>query len=54
MRPEPQPLELPEVKTAQPGTRLKDGVSAEYTARVQASANRTLDLDKVLERRRAV
>lgn len=54
VRPEPQPLELPEVKTAQPGTRLKDGVSAEYTARVQASANRTLDLDKVLERRRAV
>ena len=54
IRPEQKPLELPEVKAAQPGTRLKDGVSAEYQARVQASAQRTMDLDKVLERRRAV
>lgn len=54
IRPDQKPLELPEVKVAQPGTRLKDGVSAEYQARMQASAQRTLDLDKVLERRRAV
>lgn len=54
IRPDQQPLEAAQVKTAQPGTRLKDGVSPEYAARVQSTANRTLDLDKVLERRRAV
>lgn len=53
-RPEPAPLKTPEIPMASPGVKLKSGVSAEYRARVEATANRTLDLDKVLERRRAV
>jgi hypothetical protein len=53
-RPLPEPLARPEVPAHQPGTKLKDGVSGEYLAKVQATANRPLDLDKVLERRRAV
>ena len=53
-RPIPAPLVRPEVPAYQPGTKLKDGVSEEYLARVQATAHRALDLDKVLERRRAV
>jgi hypothetical protein len=53
-RPAPVPLAPPEVPVYQPGTKLKAGVSDEYLARVQATANRPLDLDKVLERRRAV
>ncbi|NUL46869.1 hypothetical protein F7P69_16930 [Cellulosimicrobium funkei] len=53
-RPEPAPLKTPETPMASPGVKLKSGVSAEYRAKVEATANRTLDLDKVLERRRAV
>jgi hypothetical protein len=53
-RPVPAPLARPEVPAYQPGTKLKAGVSGEYLAKVQATANRPLDLDKVLERRRAV
>jgi len=53
-RPLPAPLARPEVPAHQPGTKLKAGVSDEYLAKVQATANRPLDLDKVLERRRAV
>ena len=53
-RPEPAPLMPPESPMASPGVKLKSGVSAEYRAKVEATANRTLDLDKVLERRRAV
>lgn len=53
-RPVPAPLTRPEVPSHQPGTKLKAGVSSEYLAKVQATANRPLDLDKVLERRRAV
>ncbi|QCU77614.1 hypothetical protein E7744_04845 [Citricoccus sp. SGAir0253] len=53
-RPVPEPLVRPEVPAAQPGTKLKSGVSGEYLAKVQATANRSLDLDKVLQRRRAV
>ncbi|VXB60428.1 hypothetical protein [Citricoccus sp. K5] len=50
----PAPLPKPEAPLASPGVKLKSGVSAEYRAKVEATANRTLDLDKVLERRRAV
>jgi hypothetical protein len=53
-RPVPAPLETPQTPKSDPGTKLKSGVSAEYRATVEATANRTLDLDKVLERRRAV
>ncbi|MFC7400814.1 hypothetical protein [Citricoccus sp. GCM10030269] len=53
-RAHPEPLTIPEPPLASPGTKLKSGVSAEYRAKVEATANRTLDLDKVLERRRAV
>jgi hypothetical protein len=53
-RPVPAPLARPEVPAHEPGTKLKAGVSDEYLAQVQATANRTLDLDKVLERRRAI
>ncbi|WP_413543851.1 hypothetical protein [Citricoccus nitrophenolicus] len=53
-RPEPAPLMTPEMPMASPGVKLKSGVSAEYRAKVEATANRTVDLDKVLERRRAV
>lgn len=53
-RPVPEPLAPPQVPSHQPGTRLKNGVSPEYRATVEATANRSLDLDKVLERRRAV
>ncbi|MDI3329631.1 MAG: hypothetical protein QJR09_02705 [Micrococcus sp.] len=53
-RPLPAPLARPTVPAHQPGTKLKAGVSDEYLAKVQATANRPLDLDKVLERRRAV
>ncbi|GAA1132294.1 hypothetical protein GCM10009670_27520 [Citricoccus alkalitolerans] len=50
----PAPIAKPEAPQASPGVKLKAGVSAEYRAKVEATANRTLDLDKVLERRRAV
>ncbi|MEW1979630.1 hypothetical protein AB0333_01700 [Citricoccus sp. NPDC079358] len=50
----PAPMAKPETPQASPGVKLKAGVSAEYRAKVEATANRTLDLDKVLERRRAV
>lgn len=53
-RPEPAPLMTPEAPKASPGVKLKSGVSAEYRATLEATAHRTLDLDKVLERRRAV
>ncbi len=53
-RPVPAPLARPEVPAHEPGTKLKAGVSDEYLAQVQATANRTLDLDKVLKRRRAI
>lgn len=50
----PEPLQPQSEPTPSPGVQLKDGVSAEYAAEVQAKANRRLDLDKVLERRRAI
>ncbi|MFC0250029.1 hypothetical protein ACFFIO_16085 [Citricoccus parietis] len=50
----PAPMAKPDAPQASPGVKLKSGVSAEYRAKVEATANRTLDLDKVLERRRAV
>lgn len=50
----PAPMAKPASPQASPGVKLKSGVSAEYRAQVEATANRTLDLDKVLERRRAV
>lgn len=53
-RPEPAPLVTPPAPLASPGVKLKSGVSAEYQAKLEATAHRTLDLDKVLERRRAV
>lgn len=53
-RPEPAPLVTPQAPLASPGVKLKSGVSAEYRAKLEATAHRTLDLDKVLERRRAV
>lgn len=53
-RPAPAPLVAPEAPSVSPGVKLKSGVSAEYRAQLEATANRTLDLDKVLERRRAV
>ncbi len=53
-RAEPAPLVAPPVPPVSPGVKLKSGVSAEYRAKVEATAHRTLDLDRVLERRRAV
>ncbi|MEV4901877.1 hypothetical protein AB0K08_11105 [Citricoccus sp. NPDC055426] len=53
-RPAPAPLVTPEAPMASPGVKLKSGVSAEYRARLEATAHRPLDLDRVLERRRAV
>lgn len=53
VRPEPRPLEAPPAPAAAPGTTLKSGVSSEYSAKVEATASRTLDLDRVLARRRA-
>ncbi|MGM7668669.1 hypothetical protein [Microbacterium sp. A93] len=53
-RPAPAPLVTPEAPMASPGVKLKSGVSAEYRAKLEATAHRPLDLDKVLERRRAV
>lgn len=53
-RPAPAPLVTPQAPMASPGVKLKSGVSAEYRARLEATAHRPLDLDKVLERRRAV
>jgi HAMP domain-containing protein len=53
-RPVPAPLEVPQTPKPTPGTKLKSGVSAEYQAQVSATAHRALDLDKVLERRRAI
>ncbi|NUL46191.1 hypothetical protein F7P69_13450 [Cellulosimicrobium funkei] len=50
----PAPMAKPESPQVGPGVKLKAGVSAEYRAKVEATANRALDLDKVLERRRAV
>lgn len=53
-RPQPEPLAPEAEPTASSSVQLKDGVSAEYQAQLAARANRRLDLDKVLERRRAI
>lgn len=53
-RPQPEPLAPEAEPTASSSVQLKDGVSAEYQAQLTARANRRLDLDKVLERRRAI
>ncbi|WFP15780.1 hypothetical protein [Citricoccus muralis] len=53
-RPEPEPIEPEAEPVVSPNVQLKDGVSAEYQAQLAARAHRRLDLDKVLERRRAI
>lgn len=53
-RPEPEPMEAEAEPVPSSNVQLKDGVSSEYQAQLAARANRRLDLDKVLERRRAI
>jgi hypothetical protein len=50
----PEPLAAPEDPTPSPDVQLSDGVSSQYQDKISEKANTRLDLDKVLNRRRAI
>ena len=50
----PEPLERPEEPTPSRQVQLSEGVSSQYQEKIQQKANTRLDLDKVLNRRRAM
>ncbi|MGO1961409.1 MAG: hypothetical protein ACTH1B_10325 [Yaniella sp.] len=50
----PEPLETPEEPTPSRQVQLSEGVSSQYQDKIQQKANTRLDLDKVLNRRRAI
>lgn len=50
----PEPLETPEEPTPSRQVQLSEGVSSQYQEKIQQKANTRLDLDKVLNRRRAM
>lgn len=50
----PQPLETPQDPTPSRDVQLSQGVSNEYQEMISEKANTRLDLDKVLNRRRAI
>lgn len=50
----PQPLETPQKPTPSRDVQLSEGVSSEYQEKIAEKANTRLDLDKVLNRRRAI
>ncbi|AXR73071.1 MULTISPECIES: UbiA family prenyltransferase [Auritidibacter] len=54
VREQPEPLATEVTPQPSADTHLKDGVSPQYQAKVTAKAHRKLDLDKVLDRRRAI
>ena len=50
----PEPLETPQEPTPSRQVQLSEGVSSQYQEKIQQKANTRLDLDKVLNRRRAM
>lgn len=50
----PEPLETPEEPAPSGQVQLSEGVSAQYQEQISEKANTRLDLDKVLNRRRAI
>lgn len=50
----PEPLATPQAPTPSPDVQLSDGVSSHYQDKITEKANTRLDLDKVLNRRRAI
>lgn len=50
----PEPLETPQDPTPSSDVLLSDGVSSQYQDKISEKANTRLDLDKVLNRRRAI
>lgn len=50
----PEPLETPQDPTPSRQVHLSEGVSSQYQEKIQQKANTRLDLDKVLNRRRAM
>lgn len=50
----PQPMETPQEPTPSRDVQLSEGVSSEYQEKIAEKANTRLDLDKVLNRRRAI
>lgn len=50
----PAPMETPQEPTPSPGVQLSEGVSSQYQQQITQKANTRLDLDKVLNRRRAI
>lgn len=50
----PKPLETPATPSPSRDVQLSEGVSSEYQEKIAEKANTRLDLDKVLNRRRAI
>ena len=50
----PEPMQAPDEPTPSPDVQLAAGVSSQYQDKIAAKANTRLDLDKVLNRRRAI
>lgn len=50
----PEPFEAPEEPTPSRDVQLSEGVSSQYQDKITEKANTRLDLDKVLNRRRAI
>ncbi len=50
----PEPLETPQEPTPSRQVQLSEGVSSQYQEKIQQKANTRLDLDKALNRRRAI